>query len=106
MTIERRLVCAVVTSVLLLGLSQAAQTPVPQKIKLLTLLGQPLQLIIAERRGYLAEHGVAVETENLASSELLRSTLAAGGGDLAYLAVDNAVAMAELAHQDVMILMG
>ena len=36
----------------------------------------------------------------------LRADLAAGKGELAYLAVDNAVAMVELAHQDVVIVMG
>jgi ABC-type nitrate/sulfonate/bicarbonate transport system substrate-binding protein len=47
-----------------------------------------------------------VETANKANSEELRSELAAGNGALAYLAVDNAVAMVELAHQDVIIVLG
>lgn len=76
------------------------------KIKLLTLLGRPLQLIVAESHGLLAKYGVAVEMENSANSDELRAKLAAGKGDLAYLAVDNAVAMAELAHEEVVIVMG
>src|SRR6202011_6090909 len=86
--------------------SLTAQTPAQKKIKLLTLLGKPLQFVVAEKQGYFAKHGVSAETENLPSSDILRSNLANGNGDLAYLAVDNAVAMVELAHQDVVILMG
>ncbi len=96
----------IIAGVLLFSSTVAAQTPAPQKIKLLTLLGRPLQLVIAEKQGYLAKHGVAAETENVASSDILRNELAQGNGDIAYLAVDNAVAMVELAHQDVVILMG
>ena len=83
-----------------------AQAQSVQKIKVLTLLGRPLQVIVAETRGIFAKYGVDVETENLPNSDVLRATLTAGKGDLAYLAVDNAVAMVELAHQDVIIVMG
>jgi ABC-type nitrate/sulfonate/bicarbonate transport system substrate-binding protein len=88
------------------GVPAQAQTPSLHKIKLLTLLGRPLQVTIAESHGLFAKYGVAVETENFPNSDELRSALAAGKGDLAYLAVDNAVAMVELAHQDVIIVMG
>jgi NitT/TauT family transport system substrate-binding protein len=83
-----------------------AQEPMPNKIKLLTLLGRPLQLVAAEKLGLFAKFHLAVETENSANSQELRDKLAAGNGDLAYLAVDNAVAMVDLAHQDVIIVMG
>ena len=83
-----------------------AQEPMPSKIKLLTLLGRPLQLVAAEKLDLFSKFGVAVETENSANSQELRDKLAAGNGDLAYLAVDNAVAMVDLAHQDVVIVMG
>lgn len=96
---------AAVASVLL-STSARPQEPSPKKIKLLTLLGRPLQLVAAEKLGLFAKYGVAVESENSANSEELRVKLAAGNGDLAYLAVDNAVAMVDLAHQDVIIVMG
>jgi len=83
-----------------------AQEPMPTKIKLLTLLGRPLQLVAAEKLDLFSKFGVAVQTENSANSQELRDKLAAGNGDLAYLAVDNAVAMVDLAHQDVIIVMG
>lgn len=83
-----------------------AQAPMPTRIKLLTLLGRPLQLVAAEKLDLFSKFGVAVQTENSANSQELRDKLAAGDGDLAYLAVDNAVAMVDLAHQDVIIVMG
>jgi ABC-type nitrate/sulfonate/bicarbonate transport system substrate-binding protein len=88
------------------GLLALAQNPIPQKIKVLTLLGRPLPVVVAETHGTFAKYGVEVETENLGSSDELRANLAAGKGDLAYLAVDNAVAMVELTGADVVILMG
>ena len=87
-------------------LAAPAQEPAPTRIKLLTLLGRPLQLIAAEKLDLFSKSGLEVETENSANSQELRDKLAAGRGDLAYLAVDNAVAMVDLAHQDVLIVMG
>ncbi len=86
--------------------SAFAQARGVQKIKVLTLLGRPLQFAAADKQGLFAKYGLEVETENLPNSDVLRANLAAGKGDLAYLAVDNAVAMVELAHQDVIIVMG
>src|SRR3984893_1031000 len=106
MDMERRTSLAVLAALLLVSTPLTAQNTSPKKIKLLTLLGRPLQFVIAEKQGFFAKHGVSSETENLPSSDVLRSNLANGNGDLAYLAVDNAVAMVELAHQDVVILMG
>jgi ABC-type nitrate/sulfonate/bicarbonate transport system substrate-binding protein len=103
----RSLVCSLVTAGVLCSSSLSfAQTPVPQKIKVLTLLGRPLQVAVAESHGLFAKYGIEVETENLPNSDILRTNLAAGKGDVAYLAVDNAVAMVELTHQDVIIVMG
>ena len=103
----KRSVCFPAVGFMVMFFSMArAQAPNVQKIKLLTLLGRPLQLTVAEKLGLFAKFGVEVETENAPNSDVLRSNLAAGKGDLAYLAVDNAVAMVELAHQDVVIVMG
>jgi ABC-type nitrate/sulfonate/bicarbonate transport system substrate-binding protein len=78
----------------------------PQKIRVLTLLGRPLQFVVADQQGFFAKHGLDVENLNQKNSDEVRGGLAAGQGDLAYLALDNAVAMIELAHADAVIVMG
>ena len=97
--------CFVVCALLRCGVVHA-QTTSPQKIHVLTLLGRPIQFAIADKQGLFAKYGIEVENDNKKNSDELRADLAAGKGDLAYLAVDNAVAMVELAHQDVVIVMG
>jgi ABC-type nitrate/sulfonate/bicarbonate transport system substrate-binding protein len=57
-------------------------------------------------RGLFARHGVAVELEFTESSKAQRDGLAQGKFQLAQGALDNAVAMIETAHQDVLILAG
>lgn len=100
-----RLLAAMSASTLF-SITVNAQEPIPTKIKLLTLLGRPLQLVAAEKLGLFSKFNLEVQTENSANSQEVRDKLAAGRGDLAYLAVDNAVAMVDLAHQDVIIVMG
>jgi NitT/TauT family transport system substrate-binding protein len=102
----KRLAWLAILASALLGSSALAQAPNTQKIKVLTLLGRPVQFTVAEKEGLFRKYGIEVETANKANSDELRAELAAGKGDLAYLAVDNAVAMVELAHQDVSIVMG
>jgi ABC-type nitrate/sulfonate/bicarbonate transport system substrate-binding protein len=92
--------------VLLVSNGTLAQSTSPQKIHVLTLLGRPAQFVVADKLGLFAKYGLEVENDNKKNSDQLRADLAAGNGDVAYLAVDNAVAMVELAHQDVVILMG
>jgi len=93
--------CALLSSV-----AAHAQTPAPQQIHVLTLLGRPIQFVVADKQGLFTKYGVEVVNDNKKNSDELRADLAAGKGDVAYLAVDNAVAMVELAHQDVVIVMG
>lgn len=97
-----------VAALLVLGFSTrgSSQTPAPQKLRVLTLLGRPLQFTVADKQGIFAKYGLEVENDNKQNSTELRDELAAGKGDLAYLAVDNAVAMVELAKADVVIVMG
>jgi ABC-type nitrate/sulfonate/bicarbonate transport system substrate-binding protein len=105
-----RVIRAVGLSIFIVGLlcgnSAFAQTSGAHKIRVLTLLGRPLPFVVADKQGLFAKYGIEVETDNLPNSDVLRANLAAGKGDLAYLAVDNAVAMVELTHQDVVIVMG
>jgi len=91
---------------LLLCSGARAQTTPPQQIHVLTLLGRPIQFVVADKQGLFAKYGLEVINDNKKNSDELRADLAAGKGDVAYLAVDNAVAMVELAHQDIVIVMG
>ncbi len=97
---------AIAGGALLLCSGARAQTPAVRKLHVLTLLGRPTQFVVADRLGLFAKYGIEVENDNKKNSTEVRADLAAGKGDLAYLAVDNAVAMVELAHQDVVIVMG
>jgi ABC-type nitrate/sulfonate/bicarbonate transport system substrate-binding protein len=82
-----------------------AQPPAPQKIRVLC-LARPLPVVVAESRGILAIYGIEVEFLVRPSSESLRNDLASGVGDVAFLAVDNDVAMVDSAGVDVVIVMG
>jgi len=104
MNFSRFLFCS--AAVLLLAASAFAQEPALQTIRVVSLPGRPLALVVAEKQGIFARHGLAVQLTAMPNSKDLRGTLAEGKADLAYAAVDNAVAMVELAHADVQIVMG
>ena len=106
--IAGRLTYLVVGFVLLLILASGlpAQESKLEQIRVLTLLGRPLPIIVGEMHGTFAKYGIEVHTDNSPSSDLLRAALAAGKGDVAYAAVDNAVAMVELAGVNVAIVSG
>src|SRR6266849_1944899 len=54
-------------------------------------------------KGLFAKYGLAVELENTESSQSQRDGLAAGRFQIAHAALDNAVAMIEVAKRDVVI---
>ena len=83
-----------------------AQQPKAEQVMVLTLVGRPLPIVAGQMRGTFAKYGIDVKTQNFANSGLLRKALADGTGDLAYAAVDNAVAMVELAGANVEIVSG
>jgi ABC-type nitrate/sulfonate/bicarbonate transport system substrate-binding protein len=77
------------------------------KLKIVVFPGvQNLPNLAAETQGFFAKHGIAVETTFTKGSEQMRDGLARGDYDIAHGAVDNAVAMVEVAHDDVFIFMG
>ena len=96
---------AIVVSALCFSSYAYAQQAAPQKIRVLCLT-RPLPVMIAESHGILAKYGIDVEYLVRPSSESLRNDLAAGKGDVAFLAVDNDVAMVDSAKVDVVIVMG
>ena len=83
-----------------------AQQHKSEQVVVLTLVGRPLPIAVGEMRGTFAKHGIEVKTQNFANSGLMRKALADGTGNLAYAAVDNAVAMVELTGASVAIVSG
>jgi NitT/TauT family transport system substrate-binding protein len=65
-----------------------------------------LALFIGDANGVFAQRGLKLDVEFTQNSEDQRRKLGAGEVDIAYSAIDNAVAMVELAKQDVVILSG
>ena len=105
--------CAIDRRQLLLGgaaltfAAPAAHAQTPQLLKLNTFPNATnLALYQGEARGIFAKHGVALEVEFTQNSEDQRRKLGTGQVDIAYSAIDNAVAMVELAKQDVVIVSG
>jgi ABC-type nitrate/sulfonate/bicarbonate transport system substrate-binding protein len=67
---------------------------------------QNMPIIAAQTKGFFAKRGLSVEVLPAPSSEVLRNGLMEGKHQIVHSAVDNAVAMAEVAKADISILMG
>ena len=65
-----------------------------------------LPLLAAQSEGFFARHGLSVGVKITGGSDELRSGLAEGRYQVAIAAVDNAVAMAEVAKADIAIVSG
>jgi ABC-type nitrate/sulfonate/bicarbonate transport system substrate-binding protein len=81
----------------------AAQT----KLKVMVFPGlSNLPIFAAQHKGLFVKQGLAIELLNTPNSDVLRDGLAKGDHQIAHAAVDNAVAMVELAKADVIIVTG
>ena len=65
-----------------------------------------LPVYVGITRGFFEKHGLTVEVEHTESSQSQRAGLAAGRFQIAQAALDNAVAMIEVAKRDVVIVSG
>lgn len=65
-----------------------------------------LPLLTAIDKGFFAKRGLTIEVQNTPNSDAQRAGLPAGRFEIAHAAVDNAVAMVEVAKHDVIIVMG
>ncbi|OAI50307.1 hypothetical protein AYO46_10345 [Betaproteobacteria bacterium SCGC AG-212-J23] len=81
----------------------SAQTPI--RVKMFP-GAQSLPVLAAASQGLFAKHGLKVEVLFTSNSDELRDGLAAGEFQVGQAAVDNAVAMVELAGKDVVIVTG
>jgi ABC-type nitrate/sulfonate/bicarbonate transport system substrate-binding protein len=89
----------------MLAAMAAAQAQTPVKVMVFPGLSN-FSIFAAQHNNLFAKHGLAVELINTPNSEVLRTGLAKGDHQIAHAAVDNAVAMAELAKADIAIVMG
>src|SRR5215831_7321440 len=81
----------------------AAQT----KLKVMVFPGlSNLPIFAAQHKDLFAKQGLAIELLNTPNSDVLRDGLARGDHQIAHAAVDNAVAMVELANADIVIVTG
>jgi len=79
----------------------------PKRLRVIVFPGvQNLPAFAAEANGFFAERGLAVETVFTTNSKEQRDGLAQGKYDFAHAAVDNAVAMVDVAGEDVVIVVG
>ena len=90
---------------LLAVFSSTAWSQIPLKVKMFP-GAQSLPVLAAVSEGFFARHGLKVEVLFTVNSQEQRDGLAAGDFQIAQAAVDNAVAMVELAKHDVVIVTG
>ena len=82
-----------------------AQAPKLTPVRVVTLFPS-LPIVVAQKNGYFARHGIELQEEHADNSNVLRQMLASGKADIAHAAVDNAVYMVEGSGADVAIVMG
>src|ERR1700730_17814605 len=96
---------AILAGAAMLSLIGAAHAQTPLKVMVFPGLSN-FALFAAQHKNLFAKHGVTVELLNTPNSDVLRDGLANGNHQIAHAAVDNAVAMAELAKADIAIVLG
>src|SRR5262249_41308336 len=86
-----------------LGAPATAQTP----LTIMVLQGMPrLPLLAAQRQGLFERNGLKVDIKIAPASDELRNGLAEGRWQIVHGAIDNSVAMVEVAKADAVIFMG
>lgn len=101
----RNLMLGTVVCAAMMGMMSAA--PAQTQLKVMIFPGvSNFSIFAAQHKNLFAKHGLAVEVLNTPNSDVLRNGLAKGDHQIAHAAVDNAVAMVELAKADVAIVTG
>jgi ABC-type nitrate/sulfonate/bicarbonate transport system substrate-binding protein len=100
-----RIVLSLVLVLCAAGCATAPKEPIPLRVKMFP-GAQALPVIAAASQGIFERHGLKVEVLFTVNSQEQRDGLAAGDFQIAQAAVDNAVAMVELAKHDVIIVTG
>jgi ABC-type nitrate/sulfonate/bicarbonate transport system substrate-binding protein len=101
------LINALACAAMIAGTGMACAQPAATRLDVMLYTGvQNLPLFAAQAQGYFARRGLAVQTHVAPNSQELRDGLAAGRYQIVHTAVDNAVALAELAKVDIVVVMG
>ncbi|MEY4212849.1 MAG: hypothetical protein RL458_1075 [Pseudomonadota bacterium] len=106
-----RLSLALMSAALLAGCAATVHHPPPPNdpvtLKVNVFRGSSnLPIYLAQEKGYFARRGITVEMQFTPNSNAQRQGLAAGRFDIAHAAIDNAIAMVEVAKADVIIVAG
>ena len=83
----------------------AAHAQTPLKVMVFPGLSN-FAIFAAQYKNLFAKHGITIELLNTPNSDVLRDGLAKDNHQIAHAAVDNAVAMAELAKANIAIVLG
>ena len=102
---QLNLIAGALAGTAMLAMTAAAQAQTQVKVMVFPGLSN-LSIFAAQHNNLFAKHGLAVELLNTPNSEVLRNGLAKGDHQIVHAAVDNAVAMVELAKADVAIVTG
>jgi ABC-type nitrate/sulfonate/bicarbonate transport system substrate-binding protein len=105
MSLRRRTMLGSLAAVLLslAGSASAQET----KLTVMVFQGpQNLPLLFAQSKGFFAKRGLAVDMKIAPNSDELRNGLAEGRYQIVHAGVDNAIAMAEVAKNDIAIVLG
>jgi len=92
-----------------LAIAAFAQGAIAQEAKLTVIVFQGFQNLpfyAAQTKGFFAKRGLSVDVKITPSSDELRNGLAEGRYQVAHSAVDNAIAMAEVAKKDIAVVIG
>jgi ABC-type nitrate/sulfonate/bicarbonate transport system substrate-binding protein len=101
----RNLMTATLAGATMFGTFSAAAAQTQLKVMVFPGLSN-LPIFAAQHKDLFAKQGLAIELLNTPNSDVLRDGLAKGNHQIAHAAVDNAVAMVELAKADVVIVTG
>ncbi len=103
--LTRNLMITALAGAAMLATVSAAAAQTPLKVMVFPGLSN-FSIFAAQHKNLFAKHGLAIELLNTPNSNVLREGLAKGDHQIAHAAVDNAVAMAELAKADIAIVSG
>lgn len=96
---------AIITSLLVVAFPSAAPAETRLRVNVFK-NPQNIALYVAREKGFFATHGLSVDIQFTPNSRAQRTGLVQGTFDIAQSAVDNAVALVEVEHADVVIVAG